>query len=135
MRCTSRFGAARPLLSGLFFLALLLRALVPAGFMIGTAASGAPALVICPGVEVAPAVHAMTMKGGMPAHRHDPATHRDAPCPFAAMAAPTLPPTPPAVVVPPAPPAEPIAGPRRLTAVRVALAAPPPPATGPPASA
>ncbi len=85
----------RPLLAGLIFLALLLRALIPAGFMIGTAASGAPALVLCPGMEETPAVHPMMMHGGMPAHHNDPATHREAPCPFGALAAPALPPAPP----------------------------------------
>ncbi|MDB5691350.1 MAG: hypothetical protein JWO81_413, partial [Alphaproteobacteria bacterium] len=78
----------------LLFALIMLRAVVPAGFMIGTAASGAPALVLCPGVEAPPPVHKMAMHGA--GHRHDPATHRESPCPFAALAAPALPPAPPA---------------------------------------
>src|SRR5579884_426572 len=94
MRRALRMGMARKPLTALFFFALLLRALVPAGFMIGTAASGAPALVLCPGYEAAPAVHPMAMHGAMPVHHHDPATHREAPCPFGALAAPAIPPAP-----------------------------------------
>jgi hypothetical protein len=124
----------RPLLAGLLFFALLLRALIPAGFMIGTAASGAPALVICPGMEVAPAVHRMVMPG-MAGHHHDPATHREAPCPFGALAAPALPPAPPMVALPTTPPV-PVAPLAALHGAQApSLAAPPPPATGPPASA
>lgn len=125
--------AARKGLAALFFFALLLRALVPAGFMIGTAASGAPALVLCPGADPAPVVHAMTMHGAMPAHHHDPATHREAPCPFGALAAPALPPAPPVVAQPPAPMAQHVAPPQLVTGAVPALASPPPPATGPPA--
>src|SRR6185437_1422791 len=95
MRRDSRTGMARKPLAALFFFALLLRALVPAGFMIGTAASGAPALVLCPGFEPPPAVHRVAMHGQMRAHHHDPATHHEAPCPFGALAAPALPPAPP----------------------------------------
>ena len=135
MRRALRSDAAKRLLTGLFFCALMLRALVPAGFMIGTAASGAPALVLCPGMEPPPAVHGMRMHGAMPAHHHDPATHHEAPCPFGALAAPALPPAPPVAVLPPVPPAESALPPRHLTATAPSLAAPPPPATGPPAAA
>lgn len=135
MRRALRMDAARPLLAGLLFCALLLRALIPAGFMIGTAASGAPALVICPGVEEAPAVHHMAMHGQMPAHHHDPATHHEAPCPFGALAAPALPPEPPVVALPATPSVQVAPLVPLHTAQVPSLAAPPPPATGPPAFA
>jgi hypothetical protein len=130
-----RIDTARPLFAALFLLALTLRAMVPAGFMIGDAASGAPALILCPGFEATPPPHAMAMHGHVPAHHHDPATHREAPCPFGALAAPALPPAPPAFLPPPV---EPQAVPVRAqlhTAFAPSLAAPPPPATGPPAFA
>jgi hypothetical protein len=114
----------------LLFAILLLRAFVPAGYMAGTAASGAPALVLCPGVE-APPVHAMAMHG----HRHDPATHRESPCPFAALTAPALPPAPSLFTPPPAPPAEASRQAILRAAPAPGPAAPPPPATGPPAFA
>ncbi|HEX5183761.1 MAG TPA: hypothetical protein VFW19_11500 [Allosphingosinicella sp.] len=136
MRRAFRIDTARPLLAGLFLFALMLRLLVPAGYMIGTDASGAPALILCSGVEAPPTVHhAMRMPGGSPMHHHDPADHRDAPCPFAALAAPALPPSPPVMTAALAPPAEPAAPPFAVGASSPALAAPPPPATGPPAFA
>ncbi|HEX4738588.1 MAG TPA: hypothetical protein VH331_13610 [Allosphingosinicella sp.] len=129
-----RIETARPLLTALFLLALTLRAMVPAGFMIGDTASGAPALILCPGFESAPP-HAMAMRGHVPAHHHDPATHREAPCPFGALAAPALPPAPPVVALPAGLVAEPLAPPAFRAAAAPPLAAPPPPATGPPAFA
>src|SRR3954452_9685675 len=99
MRGAAGGSVGRTLRSALILAALLLRFMVPAGFMIGTAASGAPGLVLCPGVE-AP-IHVMAMRGHNHAPAHDPARLREAPCPFAALAAPALPPAPPAFLPPP----------------------------------
>ena len=149
MRGTSAASVGRTLRAVLILAALLLRFMVPAGYMVGslargsinrklgymvgTAASGAPALVVCPGFEVP--LHPMAMQGRSHAPRHDPAKHREAPCPFAALAAPALPPAPPAFAPPPAPRAEPLALQPLIPPVAPALAAPPPTATGPPADA
>ncbi|HEY1606350.1 MAG TPA: hypothetical protein VGF77_12220 [Allosphingosinicella sp.] len=136
MRHALRMGTARPVLAGLFLFALMLRLLVPAGYMIGTDAAGAPALVLCSGFEPAPpGHHSMAMRPGSPAHHHHPAGHREAPCPFAALAAPALPPSPPIVMAAPPPPIGPAAQVFAAAAAPPALAAPPPPATGPPAFA
>jgi hypothetical protein len=106
--------------------ALFLRLLVPSGYMVGSAA-GAPALVPCPAAVAAPVM----------AHHghHDGRTpHAEAPCPFAALAAPALPPADPLTLAPP-PPGFALA-PAWLPAERPApgAAAPPPPARGPPAT-
>src|SRR3954467_12829930 len=130
MRGASARSVGRTLRSALILAALLLRFMVPAGFMIGTAASGAPGLVLCPGVE-AP-IHVMAMRGHNHAPAHDPARHREAPCPFAALAAPALPPAPPAFLPPLAPAVETTTVATLTAAAPPALAAPPPPATGPP---
>jgi hypothetical protein len=128
----SHFMAARPLLAGLFLFAIMLRALVPAGFMIGASASGAPVLILCPGVEPPPIQ--MAMRGHAHAPGHDPATHRESPCPFAALAAPALPPAPLTVAPPPAQPPQARLEAQLRAAAAPGLAAPPPPATGPPAA-
>src|SRR3954465_6353268 len=133
MRGASAGSIARGLRAALILAALLLRFMVPAGFMVGTAASGAPALVICPGFEAS--LHVAAMHHHRPAPHHDPANHREAPCPFGALAAPALPPAPHAFLPPPAALAEAAALPPRIAAAAPSLAAPPPPATGPPTSA
>jgi hypothetical protein len=111
----------------LFAAALFLRLLVPAGYMVGSAAGG-PALVPCP--AVAPA-SIMAHHG----HHDGRLPHAEAPCPFAALAAPALPSASPLALAqlqaafglaPAWLPAE---------SLRPGAAAPPPPATGPPASA
>jgi hypothetical protein len=129
-----RFSPRRRPAWALLLAILLLRALVPAGFMVGTAASGAPALVLCPGVEAAPPVRKMAMRGAVHRQGHDPATHRESPCPFAALAAPALPPAPPALAPPSATPPHALLEAPLHAAVSPGLAAPPPPATGPPAT-
>ena len=126
-------SVGKPLRAALILAALLLRFMVPAGFMVGTAASGAPALIICPGVE-AP-IHVMAMHGPGHVPAHDPAAHREAPCPFGAIAAPALPPAPPLFAPPPGAPEQARTLPPLVAAAAPALAAPPPPATGPPATA
>jgi len=118
----------------LLFAILLLRAFVPAGYMVGPAESGTPALILCPGVEPPP-VHEMVMHGQVHAPAHDPATHRDHSCPFAALAAPALPPAPPIVAPPAATLTKALLPPPLRAATAPSLAAPPPPATGPPAFA
>jgi hypothetical protein len=106
--------------------ALFLRLLVPAGYMAGNAA-GVPALVPCPAAVPAPAM-------AHPGHHHGPAPHSESPCPFAALAAPAVPPDDPLALAPPQPSFA--LAPAWQPAKRLALgaAAPPPPATGPPAS-
>jgi hypothetical protein len=106
--------------------ALFLRLLVPAGYMVGSAAGGL-ALVPCPAVASAPV---MARHG----HHDGSAPHAEAPCPFAALAAPALPPADPLALAPPQ--ATYALAPAWLPAETLApgAAAPPPPATGPPAS-
>lgn len=117
-----------PLLFALVAATLFLRLLIPAGYMLG-AASGGPALVPCPQFV---AVSAPTSHHG---HSHAPGSHAEAPCPFAALSAPVLPPAYPLAIAEAAPsydrPVEP------LTLARLAPrpASPPPPARGPPAAA
>jgi hypothetical protein len=111
--------------------ALFLRILIPAGFMAGTV-GGDPALILCPGADVSTALAIHRHHGGA---RHDPATHGDAPCPFAALAAPALPPAPPILAVIAAEPSTRATPDRRPATLRPGLAAPPPPSTGPPAFA
>lgn len=126
---------SRPGLFSLLLAALALRLLVPAGFMIGADAGGAPALVLCDGAAAASvAAPAHAMHGMHRAAAHDPAHHRQAPCPYAALAAPVLPPLPALFAAPaPAPAGPPLAA---LFAPAVpGPAAPLPPATGPPLAA
>ncbi|HEX8571588.1 MAG TPA: hypothetical protein VF759_02425 [Allosphingosinicella sp.] len=122
-----RLGSAAPLL----VLVLLVRLLVPSGYMIGPDPSGRPGLVLCGAVAAKPAER--------PAHhgheRHSdpsPGEAAELPCPYAALSAPPLPPAPPRL-------AEPEQGPRPAPAAGLARglarpspAAPPPPSTGPP---
>jgi hypothetical protein len=121
-----RAGRERPAWLALLFCALLLRAFVPGGYMIGSSAAGSPAFVICP--EAAPPA----MHSGH--HQEAPGKHREAPCPFGLLAAPALPSTPPFVVAA-ASPLPPLAPSRVQPGFGAALAAPPPPSTGPPVSA
>ena len=126
-----RFPAVRPGLCALLLGALLLRMLVPAGFMLAADARGAPALVLCDGVAP-PAATMPAMHGG---HHHapaDPAQRHEAPCPYAALAAPVLPPLPPVVAAPVAPagPSAPVVRPTAWSTAGPAAA--PPPSTGPP---
>lgn len=119
------FLRARP---GVMLLAaaLFLRLLVPAGYMVGSAA-GARALVPCPAVVAAPV---MAHHG----HHDGRVPHTEAPCPFTALAAPALPAADP-LALGPSRSAYPLA-PAWQPAESLApgAAAPPPPATGPPAS-
>jgi len=116
---------ARPGLLGALLAALLLRMLVPAGFMVERGA-----LVPCDGVAAAaaPAVH----HHGGHSQRQEPAGHRQAPCPYAALAAPVLPPLPPVVVAAFIVPAVAAPIPALGALLAPGAAAPLPPATGPP---
>jgi hypothetical protein len=122
-------GFAPPMLALLF----LFRLLIPSGYMIAPDHDGRPGLVLC--VAPAQAAAGAARHGGHDGRHPDgpaPSKPGERPCPFAALAAPPLPPEPPAlapravaaVLAPelPMPPGSP----------RVAPAAPPPPATGPP---
>jgi hypothetical protein len=106
--------------------ALLLRLLVPAGYMVGSAA-GAPALVPCPAVVPVPA---MAHHG----HHHGPVSHAEAPCPFAALAAPALPPADPLALAPPQADFARLPAWRPVERLAPGAASPPPPARGPPAT-
>ena len=139
--------ARRHLATLILACALAVRVLVPAGFMVGQTASGAPALVLCPGQnETPPAMPGMhhdmahmmpdgSMMSGHDAGKqsHDPGTDR--PCAFAAVGL--------AVDMPiPAPLLAPAPSPAFAALLSQApsdpgrgLAAPPPPSTGPPAIA
>jgi hypothetical protein len=111
----------RPRLLAFVAAALFLRLLVPAGYMVGGAG-----LVPCPAVAAAPLAHH--------GHHHAPAPHGEAPCPFAALSAPAVPPADPFTFASaPAPfPAAP--RPVFVSPARPRAAAPPPPSTGPPAA-
>jgi hypothetical protein len=127
-----RTSSLRPGLLSLLLGALILRMLVPAGFMIAATPAGAAALVLCDGTV--PAAHTL--------HHHPehdapaaPAHHQQAPCPYAALATPVLPPLP-AAFAPPAPPAQvPPAAPSAKAAGFTRGASLLPPSTGPPRTA
>lgn len=135
--------ARRHLATLIIACALAVRVLIPAGFMIGETASGAPALILCPGQNDAPAMpgmrhdmaHMMPDGSTMSGHdagkqSHDPGTDR--PCAFAAVGL--------AVDTPISAPLPAPAPPPAFIGLRThapsdpgrGLAAPPPPATGPP---
>jgi hypothetical protein len=104
--------------------ALFLRLLVPAGYMVGSAA-GVPALVPCPSAGAVPAM-------AHPGHHHGPVSHAEAPCPFAALGAPALPPADPLALAPPQPGFALAAAWLPAESLAPGAAAPPPPARGPP---
>ncbi|MBV9932188.1 MAG: hypothetical protein JO013_14760 [Alphaproteobacteria bacterium] len=126
------FSRLRPGLLGLLFAAMLLRLLVPAGFMFASDGHGSPTLVPCDGVAAAAPAHAMHGAHHVPPSH--PAHRQQASCPYAALAAPVLPPlpaplaAPPAVVPAPAPVAPRASVADRQESVR-------PPSTGPPHAA
>jgi hypothetical protein len=119
----------RRLMLVLFACALLVRLLVPAGWMPAADASGAH-LVMCDGGAAAMPAHGMD-HGKAPMHHQGPSDH---PCsfagPVAAIDTPLV-----AVPLPPVAPRYALAIERRAGAVGRGLAAPPPPPTGPPAFA
>ncbi|HEX8063409.1 MAG TPA: DUF2946 family protein [Allosphingosinicella sp.] len=115
-------------------LALLLafRLLIPSGYMIASDHRGNASLALCGGL--APAAAQPAHHGGSDGHGADPAPSKpgERPCPYAALTAPPLPPAPPALPPEPEPAAAAADRPADADVPRVAPAAPPPPARGPP---
>ncbi|HET9638622.1 MAG TPA: DUF2946 family protein [Allosphingosinicella sp.] len=113
-------------------LLLLFRLLIPSGYMIAPDHQGRPGLTLC--AAPAQAAAGPARHGSHDGHPDDPAPSKpgERPCPFAALAAPPLPPAPPAVVPRIAAAAIQPDLPARSDLPRVARAAPPPPARGPP---
>lgn len=115
-------------------LLLLFRLLIPSGYMIAPDHHGRPGLALCGApaqADAEPARHGD--HAGNPADP-SPSKPGERPCPFAAMAAPPLPPEPAAVLAQVPADGVPPDLPARADLPRVASAAPPPPATGPPLS-
>jgi hypothetical protein len=101
--------------------ALLLRAMLPTGFMLAPGAAGGVEITLCDGIALA--------------HHHgDQGRHSQGaqPCPFAIALNPATPPVAALLLAPPAPLPAPTVVPPRQTP-RLAFAAITPPATGPPA--
>lgn len=115
-------------------LALLLRALLPAGLMLTPAAHGQlPQLAIC--ADAQSLTSGFTAPGSHKSDREAPRGHDAAPCPFAGLAAPHAPQ---AAFRFGAPPAAVVSGWRSEDIVRdasaVTMSAPPPPSQAPPAA-
>jgi hypothetical protein len=108
----------------LLVLALALRAVIPAGFMLAPDEGGTVRLVACSGSAPGP-THRR--------HGHDRNAPAEQPCPFAIALAAATPPAPPAFVPAIAPTAESAAIAVRGETPVVQRAAFSPPATGPPA--
>ena len=126
--------AHRTLLLLLVALAIGVRAAVPAGWMPMTGADGATRLVLCPGNDAA--MTGMAMAATSPDRHHDPAAPAaDHDCPFgvAALAIDLAVPLAAPLGVGIATATVPVRSPALLPGR--GLAAPPPPSTGPPASA
>jgi len=119
----------RRLMLALFAWALLVRLLVPAGWMPAADAAG-PHLVLCDGGAAAMPAHDMG-HGKAPMHHQGPSDH---PCSFAGPVAAVETPLA-AVPLPQAAPRYAVAAVHRDVAIGRGLAAPPPPPTGPPAFA
>ena len=120
------------LLTLLLLAALAVRALVPAGWMPAASAAGATVLVFCPGVTPAvgptaamPGMH--HGKTGDPAH---PAAEH--PCAFAGLGLAWVAAAVPSIVLPRVVAALSRRGDEGVAGIGRGLAAPPPPATGPP---
>lgn len=126
----------RGLVLALFASALLLRMLVPAGWM--PAAGGDLRIVICTGMGAAEAppeaLKAMAAYAGHKSPDHDGKSSPDHPCSFFGLAlAMALAATPAPLEAPK--PAQAFEPPALTVAIGRGLAAPPPPSTGPPAIA
>lgn len=142
-----RLLARRHIATLILACALAVRVLIPTGFMVGQTASGAPALVLCPGqndmaMSMAgmphAAVHMMpdgSMMAGHDAGQHHGDSDTDRPCAFAAVGLAVDVPIPAPLLAPAPPPAfSALQSPVPSDPGR-GLAAPPPPSTGPPAFA
>jgi hypothetical protein len=126
----------RRLLLALFACALLLRVAIPQGWM-PVADAGGWRLTVCDGMGPAAAMAAMPGMTHNAHDRHAPPPHDqgDHPCTFAGLAlVAALPDLPPALARPAVRAVETLTAPVRI-AIGRGLAAPPPPATGPPAFA
>lgn len=113
----------------------MLRLLVPTGFMIAADAHGAPSLVLCDGVAGSEPVVRHTMHAPHHGAQHDPVHRHEAPCPYAALAAPVLPPLPATFAPPAAALVAPAPALRAASFAHRGPAAAPPPSTGPPSTA
>src|SRR5688500_9510329 len=128
-----QLGRSGGLVPALLAFVLLFRLLIPTGYMIAPDETGRPGLVLCAGT-VGGAAEPARHGGGHDGHpaAPEPSKPGEPPCPHAALAAPPLPPAPPALL----PPREVATEPSGLAPTdglrTLALAAPPPPATGPP---
>lgn len=116
-------GPARAWLGLVLALALALKLLVPQGWMPGPGGR----LILCPSAGPTTAMTGMH-HGGDKA----PAHGADHPCAFAGLGLAAAPPPPLAAIVAPATHVPPALAPARAVTVGRGLAAPPPPATGPP---
>lgn len=110
----------------LVLLALLLRAAIPAGYMLGADASGSVVVEPCSGQAAAP-----PMRHG--AGHHDHGQKSEMPCPFGVLGAPAMPSAAPVVAAMAMAPAPAPISVLLPTPRLPRPAAPPPPATGPPA--
>ena len=120
-RANPRSAAQAAILAVLAFV-LLLRTLVPAGYMIAPS-GGWPVLTLCEAAApIAPAGH----------EGHDAPAEPKQPCAYAALASPVLPPAPPTISLPPSPPEAALPGRVQRDPYRPAPASLPPPSTGPP---
>ncbi|WP_026359353.1 hypothetical protein [Sphingomonas sp. PR090111-T3T-6A] len=132
----SRSRPARPRTIALALLAcaLTLRLLVPAGWMPVADAQGLH-LVLCSGsgpLEM-PSAHAMTGMKGMHHHGHHDPSMPDHPCAFAGLGVALAEPLLPLLALPVRAVAVRLDHAGEMVAIGRGLAAPPPPATGPPA--
>lgn len=127
---TRRSRAGQGRIVALLALALFVRALVPAGWMPVAGPDGVH-FALCP--DQAPVAHAAPGHHGGNDHGQAPAP--DQPCAFAGLGLAADAPPPAPVILPATIPAMPAQVLRTAVAVGRGLAAPPPPATGPPAFA
>jgi hypothetical protein len=120
------FGSRHPIaVLALLFLALALRAVIPAGFMLAPDDAGRIGLVACSGSAPAATHHHH--------HGHDRNAPAEQPCPFAIALAAATPPAPPALILAMAPAAEPAIAPAHRETPGAPSPTLLPPATGPPA--
>jgi len=110
--------------------ALLLRLVVPAGWMPGTAADGSIRIELCTGQGV---VEAWVDGDGKLHDQPAEKSANDQPCAYAGLGRAFAAPVAPLLVAAIAVPAPPILSPAPIVSIGRGLAAPPPPATGPPA--
>lgn len=129
-----KFQRSGGVAASLLAFVLLFRLMVPAGYMIGPDGGGRPGLALCAGMAAATAESESHEGHNGGSEAPAPAERGATPCAYAALGTPPLPPAPP-VFPTPSGTVEPSLAGVPLDGVRhSALAAPPPPATGPPLS-